>query len=53
MSIMLTFMKLKLTRMTGKDKQNDIFQKRKSFEIFSTEIYIGEEWKFSIIHVFY
>ena len=49
---MLTFMKLKLTKMTGKDKQNDIFQERKSFEIFSTEIYIGEEWEL-IIHVFY
>ena len=38
--------------MTGKDKQNHIFQKSKSYEISSTVIYIGEGQKF-IIHVFY
>ena len=49
---MQTFMKSKLTKMTGKDKQNHIFQKSKSYEISSTDIYIGEEQEF-IIHVFY
>ena len=55
---MLTFMNSKLTKMTGKDKQNHIFQKSKSYEISSTDIYIyiyiyiGEDWEF-IIHVFY
>ena len=49
---MLTFMNSKLTKMTGKDKQNHIFQKIKSYEIFSTGIYTGERWEF-IIHVFY
>ena len=29
--------------MTGKDKQNHIFQKSKSDKIFSTAIYIGED----------
>ena len=38
--------------MTGKDKQNHIFQKSKSDKIFSTVIYIGEDREF-IIHVFY
>ena len=37
---MLTFMNSKLTKMTGKDKQNHIFQKSKSYEISSTVIYI-------------
>ena len=49
---MLSFMNSKLTKMTGKDKQNHIFQKSKSYEISSTDIYIGEGQKF-IIHVFY
>ena len=35
---MLTFMNSKLTEMTGKDKQNPIFQKSKSYEISSTDI---------------
>ena len=38
---MLTFMNLELTKMTGKDKQSHIFQKRKPYEMSSTEyIYI-------------
>ena len=49
---MLSFMNSKLTKMTGKDKQNHIFQKSKSYEISSTDIYIGEDLEF-IIHVFY
>ena len=40
------------TKMTGKDKQNLIFQKSKSCEISSTVIYIGEDLGF-IIHVLY
>ena len=43
---MLTFMNSKLTKMTGKDKQNHIFQKSKSYEISSTDICIGEDWGF-------
>ena len=39
--------------MTGKGKQNYIFQKSRSYdEISSTVIYIREDQKF-IIHVFY
>ena len=38
--------------MTGKDKQNHIFQKSKSYGTSSTVIYIGENWEF-IIHIFY
>ena len=38
--------------MAGKDKQNPIFQKSKSYEIYSTVIYIGEDREF-IIHIFY
>ena len=34
------------------DKQYHIFQKSKSYEIFNTAIYIGEDLEF-IIHVFY
>ena len=49
---MLSFMNSKLTKMTGKGKQNHIFQKSKSYEISSTVRYIGEGQKF-IIHVFY
>ena len=51
---MLTFIKSKLIKMTGKDQQNHIFQKSKSYEISSIDIYIyiGEDWEF-IIHVFY
>ena len=49
---MLTFMNSKLTKMTGKDKQNHIFQKSKSYKISSTDIYIGRDQEF-IIHSFY
>ena len=49
---MLNFLNSKLTKMTGKGKQNHIFQKSKSYEISSTVIYIGEGQKF-IIHAFY
>ena len=52
MPFVLTFIKSKLTKMTGKDKQNHIFRKSKSYEISSTDIYIGEDWEF-IVHVFY
>ena len=37
---MLTFIKSKLIKMTGKDQQNHIFQKSKSYEISSIDIYI-------------
>ena len=36
---MLTFMNSKLTKMTGKDKQNHISQKSKSYEISSADPY--------------
>ena len=49
---MLSFMNSKLTRMAGKDKQNQIFQKSKSYEISSTVIYTGVEQEL-IIRVFY
>ena len=49
---MLTFMNSKLTKMTGKDKQDHVFQKSKSNEISSADIYGGEDQEF-IIHVFY
>ena len=49
---MQNFTKSKLTKMTGKDKQNHNFQKSKSYKICSTYIYIGENWGF-IIHAFY
>ena len=50
---MMSFVNSKLTKMTGKGKQNHIFQKSKSYdEISSTVIYIGEDKKF-IIHVLY
>ena len=49
---MLSFMNSKLTKMTGKGKQNHIFQKSKSYEISSTVIYISKDQKL-IIHVFY
>ena len=49
---MLRFMNSKLSKTTGKGKQNRISQKSKSYEISSTVIYIGEGQKF-IIHVFY
>ena len=53
-------MNSKLTKMSGKDKQNHIFQKSKSYEISSTDtdiylsvqVHIGEDREF-IIHVFY
>ena len=35
---MLTFMNSELTKMTGKDKQNYIFRKNKSYEISSTNL---------------
>ena len=35
---MLTFMNSRLTKMTGKEKQNYIFQKSKSYEIFITNM---------------
>ena len=38
--------------MTGKDKQNAIFQKNKAYETSSTDICTGEDWEF-VIHVFY
>ena len=49
---MLSFMNSKLTKMTGKGKQNHFFQKRKSYEISNKVICIGEDQKF-IIHAFY
>ena len=49
---MLTFMNSKLTKTTGKDKQDHIFQKSKSNEISSADIYVGDDQEF-IIHVFY
>ena len=49
---MLNFMNSKLTKMTGKGKQNHIFQKSKSYEKSSAVRYIGEGQKF-LIHVFY
>ena len=49
---MLSFMNSKLAKMTGKGKQNYIFQKSKSYEISSTVTYISKDQKF-IIHVFY
>ena len=35
---MMTFMKSKLTKMTGKEKKNYIFQKGKPYEISRTDI---------------
>ena len=49
---MLRFMNSKLTKTTGKGKQNRISQKSKSYEISSTVIYIGKGQKF-IVQVFY
>ena len=50
---MLTSMNLKLPNdWQISDKQNHIFQKSKSYEISSKDIYIGEDLEF-IIHVFY
>ena len=52
---MLSFMYSKLTKMIGKDKENHMFQKCKSYEMSSTGIqytYIGEDQEF-IIHVYY
>ena len=45
-------MNSKLAKMTGKGKQNYIFQKSKSYEISSTVTYISKDQKF-IIPVFY
>ena len=47
---MPSFVNSKLTKMTGKGKQNHISQKSKSYDEIS--IYIGEDQKF-IIHVLY
>ena len=49
---MLTFMNPKLTKMTGKDKQKKKKKKSKSYEISSTDLYIGEDRDF-IIHVYF
>ena len=49
---MLSFMNSKLSKMTGKDKQNHIFQNSKSYEMSSTVIYIGDDQEF-FIPVFY
>ena len=50
---MLTFMNSKLPDgWQLSDKQYHIFQKSKSHEISSTDIYIGEDLEF-IIHIFY
>ena len=49
---MLSFMNSKQIKMTGKEKQNHIFQKSKFCEISSTVVYTGEDREF-IIHVFY
>ena len=49
---MLSFMNSKLTKMTGKGKENHIFQKSKSYEISGTVTYISKDHKF-IIHIFY
>ena len=49
---MLSLMNSKLTKMTGKGKQNHIFQKSKSYEISSTVTYISKDQEF-IIQVFY
>ena len=43
---MLKFMNSKLTKMTGKDKQNYIFQKSKSYEISRTEVGINKSYIF-------
>ena len=48
---MQSLMNSKLTKMSGKDKQNHIFPKSKPYEIPSTVIYIGEDQEF-VIHVF-
>ena len=49
---MLSFMNSKLIKITSKEKQNHVFQKSKSYEISSADIYIGENREFTI-HVFY
>ena len=49
---MLSFMNSKQIKMTGKEKQNHIFQKSKFCEISSTVVYIGEDREF-ITHMFY
>ena len=50
---MLTFMNSKLPDDSEiSDKQSHIFEKSKSYEIFNTNIYIGEDLEF-ITHVFY
>ena len=50
---MLTFMNSKLPDdWQISDKQYHIFQKRKSYEMSNTDIYISEDLEF-IIHVFY
>ena len=48
---MPSFVNSKLTKMTGKGKQNHIFQKSKSYdEVSSTVIYIGEDQIFIIMY---
>ena len=49
---MLSFKNSKLTKMTGKGKQEHIFQKSKCYEISTTVTNNGEGQKF-IIHVYY
>ena len=43
---MLSFMNSKLTKMTGKDKQNHIFQKSQSYETSRTEVGINKSYIF-------
>ena len=45
-AFMLSFFNSKLTKMTGKDKQHHIFQKSKSYAIYSTVILVrtGNLW---------
>ena len=47
---MLSFMNSKLTKMTDKDKQNHIFQKSKSYEISSTDMYVRETWNLLLLY---
>ena len=50
---MLTFMNSKLQDDSEiSDKQDHIFEKSKPYEIFNTNIYIGEDLEF-ITHIFY
>ena len=51
---MMTFMKSKLTKMTGKDKKNYIFQKGKPYEISRTDIcaYIHTIYIYIYIYIY-